>query len=70
MTYNLPGDDIVAYDLVEHGEGGLRGKQSEIVQQTVFNVEVAASSTSPRASWDRSTSTWRRRTSAPRKTST
>ncbi len=41
VTYNLPpGDDVIAYELVDTVRVGLRGKQSEIVQQTVFNVEV------------------------------
>ncbi len=40
VTYNMPATDVVAYDLVDTVRVGLRGKQSEIVQQTVFNVEV------------------------------
>ena len=40
VTYNLPSDDVVSYEQVEKVKVGLRGKQSEIAQLTVFNVEV------------------------------
>lgn len=41
VTYNLPpGEDLVAYELVDKVRVGLRGKPSEIAQQTVFNVQV------------------------------
>ena len=40
VTYNLPSDDLVAYELVDTVRVGLRGKPSEIAQQTIFNVQV------------------------------
>ena len=40
VTYNSPGDDVISYNLVDKVKVGLRGKQSEIAQLTVFNVEV------------------------------
>ena len=40
VTYNSPGDHLISYNLVDKVKVGLRGKQSEIAQLTVFNVEV------------------------------
>lgn len=40
VTYNSPGGDVIAYDLVPKVKVGLRGKQSEIAQLNVLTVEV------------------------------
>ncbi len=40
VTYRAPGEDMVSYDRIDKVKVGLRGKQSEIAQLTVFNVEV------------------------------
>ncbi len=40
VTYNSPGDEVIAYDLVDKVKVVLRGKQSEIAQLNVLTVEV------------------------------
>ncbi len=40
VTYNSPGDDVIAYDLVPQVKVVLRGKQSEIAQLNVLTVQV------------------------------
>ncbi len=40
VTYTTPGPGVISYDRVDKVKVGLRGKQSEIAQLTVFNVEV------------------------------
>ncbi len=40
VTYTTPGQEVVSYDRIDKVKVGLRGKQSEIAQLTVFNVEV------------------------------
>ncbi len=40
VTYNSPGDDIIAYDLVDKVKVGLRGKQRDIAELNVLTVQV------------------------------
>ncbi len=40
VTYNSPGDDVIAYDLVDKVKVGLRGKQREIAELNVLTVQV------------------------------
>ncbi len=40
VTYNSPGDDVIAYELVDKVKVVLRGKQSEIAQLNVLTVQV------------------------------
>ena len=40
VTYNSPGDEVIAYDLVDKVKVVLRGKQSEIAQLNVLTVQV------------------------------
>ncbi len=40
VTYNSPGKDVIAYDLVPSVKVGLRGKQSEIAQLNALTVQV------------------------------
>ena len=40
VTYNSPGDDVIAYELVDKVKVVLRGKQSEIAELNVLTVQV------------------------------
>ncbi len=40
VTYNSPGDEVIAYELVDKVKVVLRGKQSEIAELNVLTVQV------------------------------